>query len=420
MERLLLLAHRIPYPPNKGDKIRSFNLLKFLSRHYHIHLGAYVDDPGDWPFMEDVRSYCTDSCLVGLDRTRSRARAVAGLITGEALTPRYFRDPRLGRWVNRTLEEEGIRRVLAFSSPMAQLVPAEKTSRVRMVTDFVDVDSDKWAQYGDRKGLLRGWIYRREARRLRDFEQQMATRSAASVFVSRTEAELFSRLVPEAAPRVTSVENGVDTAYFNPGLRFASPYPKGVTPLVFTGAMDYWANVDAVQWFARYIFPRIHARRPDTRFFVVGARPTEAVRQLRNIQGVTVTGAVRDIRPYLAHACLAVAPMRVARGIQNKVLEAMAMARPVVATDKALEGLELPEDARLQADDENSQVERVLALLADDGGVGECNREWARKRYAWERHMDRIAGLLEGQSDLGVGHIPKADLKEMLRAVRPA
>jgi sugar transferase (PEP-CTERM/EpsH1 system associated) len=227
-------------------------------------------------------------------------------------------------------------------------------------------------------------------------------------------------MVPEAAPWVTSVDNGVDTAYFNPGLRFASPYPKGVTPLVFTGAMDYWANVDAVQWFARYIFPRIHAHRPDTRFFVVGARPAEAVRQLSHIQGVTVTGAVRDIRPYLAHACLAVAPMRVARGIQNKVLEAMAMARPVVATGKALEGLELPEDARLQAEDEDRQVERVLALLDNDGGVGKRNREWVRTRYAWERHMDRIAGLLEGQTDLGLGYIPKVDLKEMLRAVRPA
>lgn len=420
MERLLLLAHRIPYPPNKGDKIRSFHLLKYLSRHYHIHLGAYVDDPEDWRFAEELRAYCADCCLVGLPRTRSRARAAAGLVTGEPLTPRYFREPRLARWVDHTLEEEGIRRVLAFSSPMARLVPPEKASGVRLVTDFVDVDSDKWAQYGDRKGLLRGWIYRREARRLLDFEHQVASRSAASVFVSRTEADLFSRLVPEAAPRVTSVENGVDTAYFNPGLRFASPYPQGLAPLVFTGAMDYWANGDAAEWFARYVFPRIHARRPDARFFVVGARPTEAVRQLQKVKGVTVTGAVWDIRPYLANARLAVAPMRVARGIQNKVLEAMAMARPVVATGKALEGLELPEDVRLQADDEDTQVERALSVLAEEGGVGERNRDWVRKRYAWEQHMNRIAGLLEGRTDPGVGPLPQTDLKEMLRAVRPA
>jgi sugar transferase (PEP-CTERM/EpsH1 system associated) len=420
MERLLLLAHRIPYPPNKGDKIRSFNLLKYLSRRYHIYLGAYVDDPEDWRFAEDVQAYCADSCLVGLNRIRPGARAAAALVTGEAVTPRYFREPRLARWVDRTLEEEGIRRVLAFSSPMAHLVSRKRAKGLRMVTDFVDVDSDKWAQYGDRKGLLRGWIYRREARRLREFEHQVASRSAASVFVSPAEAELFSRMVPEAAPRVTSVENGVDTAYFNPGLRLASPYPEGVTPLVFTGAMDYWANGDAAEWFARYIFPRVHAHRPDARFFVVGARPTEAVRQLQQVNGVTVTGGVRDIRPYLAHARLAVAPMRVARGIQNKVLEAMAMARPVVATGKALEGLELPEASRLQADDEDGQVERILSVLPGDGGMGERNREWVRKRYAWERHMDHIAGLLEGCTDLGGGPVPQSDLKEMLRAVRPA
>jgi sugar transferase (PEP-CTERM/EpsH1 system associated) len=405
MEPLLLLAHRLPYPPNKGDKIRSFHLLHYLSRRYRVYLGAFVDDPADWRHADTVRGYCADSCLLPLHRRGALARSSPALLTGEALTPRFYGDRRMGQWVARILADTGASRVLAFSAAMARFLVPPPIAGVRLVTDFVDVDSDKWAQYGQRKGALGGWVYRREGRRLLAFERRVAAASAAAMFVSRAEADLFSRLAPEVVDRVTWVENGVDTDYFAPAPWLRDPYPPGTAPLVFTGAMDYWPNIDAVDWFARRVFPRIRARWPEARFFVVGARPTEAVRQLQRISGVTVTGGVTDIRPYLAHACLAVAPMRVARGIQNKVLEAMAMGRPVLATAKALEGLELPEAGRLQADSEEALVDEALAVLADGRNRGEHNRAWVQQRYAWDSHLARVADLLDGRSGLRGGPV---------------
>lgn len=403
MQDLLFLVHRIPFPPNKGDKVRSFNLLRYLSQHYRIWLGAFVDDPEDWRHLDEVRRFCAEVHCVPLDPRWAKLRSLRGLMRGEPLSLPYYRDARLQSWVDRVLAEHHIKRALAFSSAMAQYLRGPRYQRLRRVMDFVDVDSAKWAQYAAGKPWPLSGVYRREGRVLLDYERTVATEFAASVFVTDEEAALFRRLAPAVAPaRVTAIANGVDMDYFNPDRDYPNPYPADEQTLVFTGAMDYWANVDAVNWFARAVFPEILRAVPNSRFYIVGARPTAEVQQLAALPGVRVTGTVPDVRPYLAHAHLAVAPLRIARGVQNKVLEAMAMAQPVVATPAAMEGiLPCPDLQESAADDPATLAQRALALLADPAQReqrGRAGRDWVLRHYHWERNLSRISLLLEGDA----------------------
>ena len=398
MNDLLYLVHRIPYPPNKGDKIRSFNILKHLASHYRVHLGTFVDDPDDWRHVPELEAYCASVCVRPLSPRLAKLRSLRGLLTGDPLTLPYYRDRALARWVDRVLNG-GVDRALVFSSAMGQYLPAQPGG-LHTVIDLVDVDSEKWRQYAQRHRFPMSWVYRREGERLLAFERGLATRGAGLVLVTPEEAALFRRLAPEAADRVHAVENGVDAAYFSPDEGFDSPYAPHEAPVVFTGAMDYWANVDAVEWFARVILPAVRARMPEAVFVIVGARPTPAVQRLGQLPGVRVTGSVHDVRPFLAHARVAVAPLRVARGIQNKVLEAMAMAVPVVATPEALDGLRWePGTGVIAEQDPQAFAQRVAGILADDSGdarkLAAAARRWVCARYDWRSQMQGFSDLLE-------------------------
>lgn len=401
---LLYLVHRIPYPPNKGDKIRSFHLLRHLAQRYRIHLGAFVDDPADWAHGETLRRWVEgELCLLPLSRRRALLRSLTGLVTGRPLTLPYYRDRRMERWVKARLSQ-GVRRALVYSSSMAQyLLPYQEVHRI---IDFVDMDSDKWRQYAGSHPFPLSLLYRREAARLFAFERSVARAFAASLFVSPAEAELFRRQAPESAARVFAISNGVDTEYFSPQASLPSPYPPGEQAVVFTGAMDYWANVDAVCWFAEAVWPALSAAHPAAVFYIVGARPEARVRALAGLPRVVVTGAVADVRPYLAHARLAVAPLRIARGIQNKVLEAMAMARATVVSPQALEGIAArPGEEVAVADGAGEFLSRCAALLADPARAEVLGRR-ARARvladYGWDAHLARLDGLLEPAPSRGV------------------
>jgi sugar transferase (PEP-CTERM/EpsH1 system associated) len=401
MKELLFLAHRIPYPPDKGDKIRSFHLLEHLARTYKVYLGAFIDDARDWSHVEHVRNMCGDACFVPLDATRAKLRSLTAFATGEPLTLRYFRSARLARWVDDLLGSHSVERVLVFSSAMAQYVENHSANCMRRVLDFVDLDSDKWRQYGERKrGPLR-WLYRREATALFECERRYAGTFDASLFVSEAEARLFNARAPEAAARVSVVENGVDTEYFSPQRAYSSPYAQDEAVLVFTGAMDYWANVDAVSWFAREIFPHVLSDFPQARFYVVGSRPTRTVFELAKLPGVRVTGAVPDTRPYLAHARAAVAPLRIARGVQNKVLEAMAMARPIVASSQAVDGIRpCAELLGWTADTPEEMAGRLLKLLREPSAalIGGALRSHVSRYYSWQHNLARVEAILEGNA----------------------
>lgn len=397
MEDLLFLAHRIPYPPNKGDKIRSFHILKELTRSYRVHLGAFVDTPEDRRYQGKLEAMCESVFLPDLHPLRARVRSLSGLLRGEALSVPYYYDRRMQAWVDSLLARSQLQRIFVFSSPMSQYVMDLEGRSIRRVIDFVDVDSDKWRQYAERKSWPASWVYSREGRQLLKFEKTVAGRFDASVFVSADEAALFQRQAPEVSGRVGFLDNGVDHEYFSPDRDYEDPYTGSTAVLVFTGAMDYWANIDAVSWFARDVFPRIREVVTNVQFFIVGARPTEDVLQLAAIPGVTVTGAVADVRPYLAHARAAVAPLRVARGTQNKVLEAMAMAVPVLATSAAVAGIEYDNPAGLQVTDSEEQFSAIAIELLQQAGASpmRASRQWVCQRYDWDVNLGKMYELLE-------------------------
>ena len=283
MDAMLFLAHRVPYPPNKGDKIRSFNILAQLSKRYRIYLGAFVDDPADWAYERQLREICEDVCLVGIDPVWRKIWSLRALCSGRPLSISYYTSPRMRAWVRNKLRDCEVGRILVFSSAMAQYVMDQleeiRVRRIKAVLDFVDVDAEKWRAYGERHRWPKSWIYRREAERLLVHDRRVAAAFDANVFVSQQEADLFRSLAPEVEKPIVTVENGVDLEFFSPLRAYTNPYAAGERVLVFTGAMDYWANVDAADWFAREIFPHIRQRVPQARFCIVGTRPTEAVRR---------------------------------------------------------------------------------------------------------------------------------------------
>lgn len=396
MDDLLMLVHRIPYPPNKGDKIRSYHLLKHLAQNHRVHLATFVDDEDDWQHVPTVQALCASSHFARLNPKLARVRSLGALLGNRSLSLDYYRDAKLRAWVGDTMRQHGIKRILVFSSAMAQY--ADAFPQAHRVVDFVDVDSEKWREYGEKKPWPASLLFRHEAKQLLRYERQVAATSAASLFVSAPEAALFTRLAPESAQRIGYFNNGVDTAYFSPEQPLASPYAAGEQAVVFTGAMDYWPNIDAVQWFTADILPRIRQACPGVRFYIVGARPAPAVQALAQTAGITVTGTVPDVRPYLAHAALSVAPLRVARGIQNKVLEAMAMGKACVVSPQALEGIEAqPATEVLLADGATAFADTVIAHLRDMAAterVGQAARERVLARYSWQTNLASIEAQL--------------------------
>ena len=395
MEDLLLLIHRIPYPPNKGDKIRSYHLLKHLAQHYRVHLATFVDDEDDWQHVPTVQALCASSYFGKLNPLTGKLRSLAALASTRSLSFDYYRSGEMQAWVDQTMAAHKIGRVLVFSSPMAQY--AEAYPAARRVVDFCDVDSDKWRQYAGQKPWPMSWLYRREADTLLAYERHVAATCDASLFVSDPEAQLFRTLAPESAAKIGWFNNGVDTDYFSPERSYERPYAAGERPLVFTGAMDYWPNIDAVQWFATDIFPALLAAHPALRFYIVGARPTAAVSALGQLPGVTVTGTVPDVRPYIHHAEVTVAPLRIARGIQNKVLEAMAMARPMVVSPQALEGIDAaPGSELLLADGAAAFIATLSSLVANPNpALGGAARSKVERQYSWPSNLARIEARLE-------------------------
>jgi sugar transferase (PEP-CTERM/EpsH1 system associated) len=263
------------------------------------------------------------------------------------------------------------------------------------VIDFCDVDSDKWRQFAAAHARPARWVYAREARLLEACERRAALEFDATLVSAEAEAALLRRIAPQAAARVRVLANGVDAARFDPAAVWPNPYPAGCRPVVFTGAMDYYANIDAVRWFADAVLAQVRAAVPQALFAIVGSNPTAAVRALARPDAVLVTGWVEDVRPYLAHAAVVVAPLRIARGVQNKVLEALAMARPLVATTNAVQGIPGAADAGVQVrDDAGTFGTAVIDGLRADPQLATAGRRLVLERYAWQTQVDVVADLL--------------------------
>ncbi len=394
MGDLLFLAHRLPFPPDRGDKIRSFNLLKHLCGRRRVHLACFADDAAEAAQLPALRAALGgrlgDACVV--PRTTGKAAAAArALVSGRPILLTLFDSSALRAFVGGKLLGPEVDTVLAFSVQMAQFVPP--AIRQSFVMDFVDMDSAKFAAYAEAAAAPMRWVYAREDRRLFAFEAAVAERAEACLFVSDAEAELFRRR--SGANNVHAVSNGIDLDFYHPEAPFvrSAGAPGDLPLIVFTGQMDYPPNIDAVSFFAREVLPRLPAR-----FAIVGRAPAPEVQALRSDR-VIVTGAVPDVRSWLHAADLVVAPLRIARGIQNKVLEAMAMARPVVATSAAFEGIEAePGRDLLVADGADGLAATAERLLADPSAaakIAASGRARMVEAYRWDARLAPLDRLLD-------------------------
>ena len=389
---LLMLVHRIPFPPNKGDKIRSFNLMKQLSKQFDIHLGCFVDDPFDMQYVGELSRWCVKVHCLAQSKWQAKLCGLSGFLTNSPITLPYYFSLSMHNWVKSTLQHNAIKHVLVYSSSMAQYVDAEKYTALNRIIDFVDIDSDKWQQYAEKSTGIKRWFFRREAKLLQRYEQRVCQQFNKSLFVSEDEASAFRQLVPAAdAAKVMSLLNGVDTDYFCPLTPLsATELALPAHYIVFTGAMDYWANVDAVCWFSCNVWPKLKQRNPQLHFLIVGGNPSADVKQLTKIDGVLVTGRVKDVRPYIQQALFAVAPMLIARGIQNKVLEAMALNKPIVCTSMAMEGINAPINAGTQVADGDDNFLAACQQLLDHPLEQHDSQQWILAHFTWPNTLKKL------------------------------
>ena len=398
MATILFLAHRIPYPPNKGDKLRAYQVLNHWTKQHKVLLGCFIDDPADLEHRDLLRERCASTHFVRLHPKLALVRATAAFFTNEPLSLPYYRDRGLAAWVRRVMLTERPDCAFVFSSAMAQYLLGTGPRPLRLLVDFVDVDSEKWADYAATRTFPVQQIFRREARQLLRFDRSVAAKADASIFVSESEAELFRKRAPESREKILAIPNGVDTVYFSPKNAGPKPNFSGSPIIVFTGQMDYWPNVDAVVWFSDTVLPTLREKFPGATFYIVGAHPSATVRALSLRPGIVVTDAVPDVRPYVGHADVVVAPMRIGRGIQNKVLEGMAMARPVIVTPQALEGIDaLPDIHLLLARDSDEFVVHVERIMdpAFAMRIGAAARERVLQSYNWADSLAKFDLLLE-------------------------
>ncbi len=403
MRDVLFLAHRIPYPPDKGDKIRGWHFLSHIASRYRVHLAAFIDEPDDLNGIERLREVCASVFWRPLSPSLGKLRSLPCLLRAAPLTQGYYYDRRFAAGVDTIIARYQPELFYVFSTAMFSYVG--NVAGARVVLDMVDVDSEKWRQYAETSSGPARLVYAREARTLLTFERRAAARADAVVFVSQAEAKLFQRLAPEIAQRAHFIENGVDISHFIRSETHANPMEQRPA-IVFTGTMNYRPNEEAMVWFANEVMPRLrdHSTRPC--LWIVGANPSRAVRSLAG-PDVRVTGRVADVRPYLQHAAVVVAPLQIARGIQNKVLEAMAMGAVVVATPQAREGLDRCNDGELLTASSPTDFAEMVACVLDGafGEIGARARARVGADYSWQSilaDLDRLIDPLFGDMALPV------------------
>ena len=390
--RVLMLVHRIPLAPDRGDRIRSYHLLHYLAARADVWLGTLADEPCDQAAVADLKSLCQRISIEPLTKTRWWHAAVR-LAAGGAATSGLFHSARLHSDVARWLTETEFDAVVVFCSSMLAYAPHPRTG-CPVVVDLVDVDSEKWSDYAARSHGLARWLFRCESRRLRQLEQSLESRSTAVTLVSEAEAELLRPIAPRA--RVIAVPNGVNLDYFHPQSLPAES--EQANTCVFVGALDYRANIDGLTWFANEVWPGVRSAVPAARLALVGRAPTAAIERLGELPGIEVVGGVPDVRPYLARGAVAIVPLRIARGIQNKVLEAAAMQKATVVSPAALEGLGLVADRDLLVADSPAAWQQQLARAFSDASLrqrlGRAARDFVEKHHSWDACLQPFAELL--------------------------
>jgi sugar transferase (PEP-CTERM/EpsH1 system associated) len=376
--RILFLAHRLPYPPNKGDKIRSFWELKTLSERHEVDLFCFYDDPRDKSQIPNLRSYCHTCYAEPIDVFGSRIRAMSALARGMPFSTAFFYSAGMARRIAEAVRSRTYDLIFVFGSSMAQYT--DPWPRLPRIIDLVDVDSDKWEQYSRHSWGPISELWKLESRRLAAYESDVVRSFSNTLICTEAEARLLRSKSDNG--QITVLQNYLDMSYYHPEAVPVSSQVQNLQPYaIFTGTMDYFPNVDAVEFFCREVLGHVRARVPNLRFVIAGRNPSAPVLRLAKDPAVVVTGTLSDIRPFLRGAAVSVAPMRIARGVQNKILEALAMDVPVVASSNAAAALPRDIASLLTAEDKPKLLaDRVIeCVLAPPERSGK--RHAAVKQY---------------------------------------
>ncbi|MFM7348113.1 MAG: TIGR03087 family PEP-CTERM/XrtA system glycosyltransferase [Erythrobacter sp.] len=400
MGGILFLAQRVPCPPDRGDRIRTHHILKALARLGPVHVGCLDDGAGS--DVAALGRIAASTCIVPLAKPLPLA-GIEAVLARKPVSLAYFHSRRLAAWVRETIAREAIEAIVVFSGHMGQYVPADFDGSV--VLDLCDVDSAKFDAYA--AAGERVWLNAREGRLLAREEERLGRRADATILISEAEAALYrSRLTDPAAVNIRVIGNGIDAAFFDPAA--VSPHPgiaRAEGPhFVFTGQMDYRPNEQAALWAIEELMPMLRTQLPQATFHVVGRNPTARLLAHEGVRGVRVWGEVPDVRPFIAAADAVLAPLLIARGVQNKVLEAMAMAKPVVLTPEAATGIAAADGTQwlVCLPDAAAMAARIELLLADPegpAGVGAAARRFVLERHGWEAMLSPLAELVGKQPE---------------------
>ncbi|MXP09226.1 TIGR03087 family PEP-CTERM/XrtA system glycosyltransferase [Pseudoblastomonas halimionae] len=395
MGEILFLAHRIPFPPDRGDKIRSHHVLKALAKLAPVHVGCLAESDEDRAHEPELAAIAASHCLA-TRKGNLPFDGIKALATGRPVSETSFYSRTLQDWVDRTLAEKTIDAIYVFSGQMTAYLPEHLEQK--LVIDFVDADSAKFAAYADDGGPM-GWVYRREANLVRSMEERFAARADHCLLISAEEAAAFGVGLPsDHTYDLQVIGNGIDAAAFDPAGTESDPLALYHHPrLIFTGQMDYPPNIAAAELLATKILPQVRETVPDATLHIVGRNPTDAVRALES-EGVRVWGKVREMRDFLGAADIAVVPLEIARGVQNKVLEAMAMALPCVVSEGAATGIPARNGRDfLVASSAEDTVAAIVALANDTEAaleMGRAARRWTLENASWEAALADLPKLV--------------------------
>ncbi|MAE64682.1 MAG: hypothetical protein CMJ18_10490 [Phycisphaeraceae bacterium] len=392
-----MLAHRLPYPPDRGDRIRSYHLLRQLCSHFNLGIACTSDEPV-WLQHHQLLSTMAERVAIQPITSRwSQFKGVTALLTGRAITPAYHYRVSLAQQIQQWHEQAPFDAILTFCSGMIeyarQLLARDTQRKIRHVFDLVDVDSLKWRQYARDSNLLLRWVYAAEARRLRRIESGETDRYDAIVVTTPREVERYREHVTADAP-ITAIANGVDLEYFHP-----QPDCDEKT-IAFVGVLNYKPNVDGIARFAEEVMPRLLEQMPDAQLSIIGRHPVPRVLDLDDLPGVKVVGSVPDVRQYVATAGVIIAPLYIAPGLQNKVLEAMASERLVVCSPGAASGIDAVDGEHLLVADRPeqwvAQLERALTDGAWRRDIAAAARRRVEQCYDWPSALRPMIQLLQG------------------------
>ncbi|AFP31145.1 TIGR03087 family PEP-CTERM/XrtA system glycosyltransferase [Marinobacter sp. BSs20148] len=400
--KILVLSHRIPFPPNKGEKIRTFHQIQFLAScgHEVLVLSPY-EEKEELTFAKELESSLGIKVLMFPLKAKWR-RLARGLATNQSLTVSNFYNQGMQDAFDDLIDAGHCNAVICTSSAMSSFVFQNKALMnlsskplIRLVMDFMDLDSDKWAQYESKATFPMRLVYGREANLVNVVEKRSYQRFDDCFFISENEVNLFTDQLLESS-KLKVLGNGIDSALFFPTKRADRP---GQPVFLFTGVMNYKPNEDAVQWFVDAVWDDVKAAWPNAEFVIAGMDPSPRIQQLVKKPGITVTGFVDDIVPYYQKADVFVAPFRIARGVQNKILQALACGLPVITTQLGLEGIKAePEQDVLVANTAVSFFEAIQRLLTEKAlyqRLSEHGPKFIQQHHSWNSVLQDLATVIE-------------------------